>query len=156
VPVNPDSVFLLAERTTLLVLISSYIAKFLDPSSGYDLVVLGIHACLYVVLPGELPPRVFKNVPRCRFLVFVQGFRSCPKLLQFIRFWEIIHSCVVADVSAVPSNSPCLSLSIHDSRSYSCYLKYSPCCCRHPIASFDSIWSSSRVYSWCFVGQARS
>ena len=39
-------------------------------------------------LPGELPPRVFKNVPRCRFLVFVQGFRSCSKLLQ-------IHSLLV-------------------------------------------------------------
>ena len=107
-------------------------------------------------LPGELPPRVFKNVSRRRFLVFVQGFRSCSSYCRFIRFWQTMHKCVVADFSAVPSNSLCSSLSIYDSRSYSRYLKYPPCCRRHPIASLIQIWYSSRVYSRCSVGQARS
>jgi hypothetical protein len=81
---------------------------------------------MLLLLLGELPPWVFKNVHRRRFLVFAPGFRSCSKLLQFVRFWETIHTCVVVDVSAVPSDSPCSSLWIHGSQSYSHYLKNVP------------------------------
>jgi len=114
VPVNPDSVFLSAERITLSLLISSYIAKFLA------IVCIRSRRSRY-----SRPPVRCSCPGSCRlgysrmYPAVVLGFRPrfsiMFKLLQFIRFWETMHTCVVADVSAVPSNSPCSSLWIHDS-----------------------------------------
>jgi len=166
VPVNPDSVFLSAERTTLPLLISSYIAKFLDPSSGYGFVVLGIHATRYNLrCLGSCRPGFRYSAPLSSL-----GFRPRFSIMfKLLRFHSLLannaHTRVLLRMSLlyrVTRHARHCQFTIHNSRFTVIFKLPQVSLCppvvsrRHPIASLIRIWSSSSVYSWCFVRQAQS
>lgn len=94
-PSNQAFYFYLAGGQQFSLTIASYIAKFLDPSfwirsrRSRSSVV----ACI-LLLPGELPPRVIRNVFCCRPW---SSSKNSP-LLQLICFWQA--PLRVADVPA--------------------------------------------------------
>ena len=153
--------YLSAERTTLPLLISSYIAKFLDPSSGYSFVVLGIHATRYNLrCLGSCRPGFRYSAPLSSL-----GFRPRFSIMfKLLRFHSLLannaHTRVLLRMSLlyrVTRHARHCRYTIHGHIHVTSSIPVSPCPRRHPIASLIRIWSSSRVYySRCFVGQAQS